>query len=64
MGAPDQDAALALVRATSVPIHDIGSAVYLSPDVASWAAEWGWDNPFAFYFGGPGACSARWDPMS
>ena len=54
MGAPEQDAALALVRATSVPIHDIGSAVYLSPDVARWAAEWGWDNPFAFYFGGRG----------
>ena len=46
--------ALALVRATSVPIHDIGTAIYLSPDVMAWAKEWGWDNPFAFYFAGRG----------
>ena len=50
----DNDAALDLVRATSVPIHDIGTAAYLSPDIAGWAAEWGWSNPFAFYFAGRG----------
>jgi hypothetical protein len=49
-----QDAALEVVRATSVPIHDIGTAIYLSPDVFGWAAEWGWSNPFAFYFAGRG----------
>jgi hypothetical protein len=54
MGSREQDAALAVVQATSVPIHDIGSAAYLSPDVAGWAAEWGWPNPFAFYFAGRG----------
>jgi hypothetical protein len=50
----DHDAALDLVRATSVPIHDIGTAIYLSPDVFAWAAEWGYTNPFAFYFAGRG----------
>jgi len=50
----DDDGALALVRSTSVPIHDIGTAIYLSPDVMGWAAEWGWSNPFAFYFAGRG----------
>jgi hypothetical protein len=50
----DRDAALAAVRATSVPIHDIGSAIYLSPDVMALAAESGWSNPFAFYFAGRG----------
>jgi hypothetical protein len=54
MGTTGQDAALAVVKATSVPIHDIGSAAYLSPDVVKWAAEWGWSNPFAFYFAGRG----------
>jgi hypothetical protein len=49
----DEDA-LALVRSTSVPIHDIGTAIYLSPDVMGWAKEWGWDNPFSFYFAGRG----------
>ena len=53
MNATDQ-AALEMVRATSVPIHDIGTAIYLSPDVSGWAAEWGWSNPFAFYFAGRG----------
>ena len=53
MAAVDQDA-LALIRATSVPIHDIGTAIYLSPDVMARAKEWGWDNPFAFYFAGRG----------
>ena len=47
-------AAREVVRATSVPIHDIGTAIYLSPDVAGWAAGWGWTNPFAFYFAGRG----------
>ena len=54
MGSKEQDAALSVVKATSVPIHDIGSSAYLSPDVAGWAAEWGWPNPFAFYFAGRG----------
>ena len=54
MGNADHDAALATVRATSGPIHDIGTAIYLSPDVFGWAAEWGWTNPFAFYFAGRG----------
>jgi hypothetical protein len=54
MGATEQDAALAVVKATSVPIHDIGTAAYLSPDIAGWAAGWGWSNPFAFYFAGRG----------
>ena len=54
MSANEHDAALAVVQSTSVPIHDIGTAAYLSPDIASWAAEWGWSNPFAFYFAGRG----------
>ena len=54
MSANEQDAALAVVQSTSVPIHDIGTAAYLSPDIAGWAAEWGWSNPFAFYFAGRG----------
>jgi hypothetical protein len=54
MGSNEQDAALAVVKATSVPIHDIGTSAYLSPDIAAWAAEWGWPNPFAFYFAGRG----------
>jgi hypothetical protein len=48
------DGALAVVKATSEPIHDIGTAIYLSPDVFGWAGEWGWSNPFAFYFAGRG----------
>lgn len=48
------DEALAVVKATSEPIHDIGSAIYLSPDVFGWAAEWGWSNAFSFYFAGRG----------
>ncbi len=55
MSTTDQDAALAVVRSTSEPIHDIGTAIYLSPEVFGWAAEWGWSNPFAFYFAGRGA---------
>src|SRR6516165_2971909 len=54
MATPDHDAALATVRSTYDPIHDIGSAIYLSQDVFGWAAEWGWTNPFAFYFAGRG----------
>ncbi len=54
MADPDHETALATVRATSVPIHDIGTAIYLSQDVFGWAAEWGYANPFAFYFGGRG----------
>ena len=51
---PNDEAGLAIVRSTSVPIHDIGTAIYLSPDVFGWAAEWGWTNPFSFYFAGRG----------
>ena len=54
MDTADYEAALALVRSTSVDIHDIGTAIYLSPDVFGWAAEWGYGNPFAFYFAGRG----------
>jgi hypothetical protein len=54
MGATQEETALAVVKATSIPIHDIGTAAYLSPDIAGWAAEWGWSNPFAFYFAGRG----------
>jgi hypothetical protein len=54
VGQESNEAAHNLVRATSVPIHDIGTAIYLSPDVSGWAAEWGWSNPFAFYFAGRG----------
>src|ERR1700743_541055 len=54
MGTEEQDRALDVVKATEVPIHDIGTAAYLSPDIAAWAAEWGWSNPFAFYFAGRG----------
>jgi hypothetical protein len=50
----DLDGALATVRTTSTPIHDMGTAIYLSRDVFGWAAEWGWTNPFAFYFAGRG----------
>ncbi len=55
MSTADHEAALTVVRSTSVPIHDLGTAIYLSPDVMGWAAEWGWSNPFAFYFAGRGA---------
>lgn len=55
MSTTDHDAALEVVRATSEPIHDIGTSIYLSPDVFGWAGEWGWANPFAFYFAGRGA---------
>jgi hypothetical protein len=54
MGTADQDSALGVVQQTSDPIHDIGTAIYLSPDVFGWAAEWGWSNPFSFYFAGRG----------
>ena len=54
MGTNEVDAALDVVKATSGPVHDIGTSAYLSPDIAGWAAEWGWSNPFAFYFAGRG----------
>ena len=40
------------IRATYDPIHDIGSTIYLSPETRARAGEWGWANPFAFYFAG------------
>src|ERR1700722_13251941 len=52
--AEDNEAVLDVVRRTSVPIQDVGTAIYLSSDVFGWAAEWGWTNPFAFYFAGRG----------
>jgi hypothetical protein len=54
LGTDERDGALTVVKSTSVPIHDIGTAIYLSPDVFGWAAEWGWSNPFSFYFAGRG----------
>jgi hypothetical protein len=54
MDTTGQKEALAVIQSTSVPIHDIGTAIYLSPDLFGWAAEWGWSNPFAFYFAGRG----------
>ena len=50
----DDLSALDMVRSTSDPIHEIGTAIYLSPETFARAAEWGWANPFAFYFGGRG----------
>ena len=55
MATTDQNGALAVIQSTSAPIHDIGTAIYLSSDVFGWAAEWGWTNPFSFYFAGRGA---------
>ena len=46
--------ALEAVRATADPIHDIGTHLFLNPATFSRAAEWGWANPFAFYFAGRG----------
>jgi hypothetical protein len=54
MGNTDHDAALAVIQSTSAPIHDIGTTIYLSPDVCRWAAEWGWSNAISFYFAGRG----------
>jgi hypothetical protein len=54
MSTNEHEFALAVVQSTSEPIHDIGTAIYLSPDVFGWAGEWGWSNPFAFYFAGRG----------
>jgi hypothetical protein len=50
----DDLSALEMVRGTSDPIHEIGTAIYLSPDTFARAAGWGWANPFAFYFAGRG----------
>ena len=55
MSTAEHEAALATVRATSTPIHDIGTTIYLSPDVFAWAGEWGWSNPISFYFAGRGS---------
>jgi hypothetical protein len=46
---------LDVVRATYDPIHDLGTAIFLSPDTFSRAAEWGWSNPISFYFAGRGS---------
>ncbi len=50
----DDLSALEMVQDTSDPIHEIGSTIYLSPETFARAAEWGWANPFAFYFAGRG----------
>lgn len=54
MSTDDHAAALGVVKATSNPIHDIGTDIYLSSDTFGWAAQWGWSNPFGFYFAGRG----------
>lgn len=59
-----QDAAIEVVKATSEPIHDIGTAIYLSPDVFEWAAEWGWSNPSRFTSRDGAACSVTWGRRS
>ncbi len=41
-------------RATSTAIHDLGSAFMLHADTMRRAAEYGYENPFAFYFAGRG----------
>lgn len=63
MATTDQNGALAVIQSTSAPIHDIGTAIYLSPDVFGWAAEWGWSNPFAFYFAGRGGMLGEVGPQ-
>ena len=50
----DDLSALEMVQGTSHPIHEIGTAIYLSPETFARAAEWGWANPFSFYFAGRG----------
>jgi len=44
----------AAVRATADAIHEIGSTFMLHEETFARAAEWGWANPFAFYFAGRG----------
>ena len=46
--------AIDTVRAIADPVHDVGTAIYLSPDVAARAETGGYANPFAFYFAGRG----------
>lgn len=41
-------------RATSAPIHDLGSAFMLHKDTMARGADNGFENPFAFYFAGRG----------
>ena len=55
-------AALETVRATADPIHDMGTQLFLSPETFSRAAEWGWANPFAFYFAGRGGVLGDVEP--
>jgi helix-turn-helix protein len=50
------------VRATADPIHDIGSTWMLDADTFARGAEWGWANPFAFYFSGRGGVLGDVDP--
>ena len=41
-------------QATAEPIHSVGTAIFLSPEVFARAAEWGWANPITLYFAGRG----------
>lgn len=50
------------VRATYDPIHDIGTAIYLSPETFARGAEGGWSNPFAFYFAGRAGVMGEVEP--
>lgn len=45
---------LAAVNATSRRIHQLGSNFMIHSETMSRAKEWGWENPFAFYFAGRG----------
>ena len=54
--------ALDTVRAIADPAHDVGTAIFLSPDVAARAETGGYANPFAFYFAGRGGMLGDVDP--
>ena len=62
MGSAEHESALEVVKATSVPIHDIGTAIYLSPEVFGWAAEWGWSTRSPSTSPGAAPCSATSRP--
>ena len=51
-----------MVDLTSGPIHAIGTGIFLSPETFARAAQWGWANPFAFYFAGRGGVLGSVDP--
>ncbi|HET9731275.1 MAG TPA: hypothetical protein VFP54_01250 [Acidimicrobiales bacterium] len=41
-----------VVKETSGPIHDIGSELFIGSEALGRAREWGWQNPYSFYFAG------------